>query len=93
MAVLTGVSVLAGAAPVLFLINADIQATGLGAALVMSTLAGFLVSIAGGAIQHGGGAEGVCLQAAAHSRSLPFEGLCSEQQWGTLSSGNAPGVL
>jgi len=54
MAVLTGVSVLAGAAPLLFIINADIQAAGLGAALVMSALAGFLVSIAGGALTQAG---------------------------------------
>lgn len=53
MAVLTGVSVLAGVAPVLFLINADIQATGLPAALAMSALAGALSSVAGeGALLH-----------------------------------------
>lgn len=48
MAVLTGLSVLAGVGPVMFLINADIKATGLGAALFMSALAGCLASIAGG---------------------------------------------
>lgn len=47
MAMLTGVSVLAGVAPVLFLINADIQQTGLPAALAMSALAGALASVAG----------------------------------------------
>lgn len=47
MAVLTGVSVLVGAAPVLWLINADIQQTGLGTALFMSALAGCFASIAG----------------------------------------------
>lgn len=47
MAVLTGLSVLAGVGPVMFLINADIKARGLGAALVMAALAGFLASIAG----------------------------------------------
>lgn len=48
MAVLTGVSVIAGAAPILFLINADIQAMGLVPALLMAALAGFLSSIPGG---------------------------------------------
>jgi hypothetical protein len=47
MAVLTGLSVLLGVGPVLYLINADIQAAGLGPALLMSALAGFLASIAG----------------------------------------------
>jgi hypothetical protein len=47
MALLTGVSVLAGVAPVLYLINADIQQTGLPAALAMSALAGALASVAG----------------------------------------------
>jgi hypothetical protein len=48
MAVLTGLSVLAGVGPVYFLVNADLQAAGYGVALLMSALAGFLVSIAGG---------------------------------------------
>jgi hypothetical protein len=47
MAVLAGLSVLAGVGPVMFLINADIKTRGLGAALVMAALAGFLASIAG----------------------------------------------
>jgi hypothetical protein len=49
MAILTGLSVLAGVGPMYFLINADLQAAGYGTALLMSALAGFLVSIAGGA--------------------------------------------
>jgi hypothetical protein len=48
MAVLTGLSVLAGVGPVYFLVNADLQTAGYGVALLMSALAGGLVSIAGG---------------------------------------------
>uniref|UniRef100_A0A383W382 Major facilitator superfamily (MFS) profile domain-containing protein n=1 Tax=Tetradesmus obliquus TaxID=3088 RepID=A0A383W382_TETOB len=47
MAVLTGVSVLAGVGPVYFLVNADLMAAGYASALLMSALAGFLVSMAG----------------------------------------------
>eukprot|EP00879_Flechtneria_rotunda_P006260 GHRR01006579.1.p1 GENE.GHRR01006579.1~~GHRR01006579.1.p1 ORF type:complete len:583 (+),score=156.80 GHRR01006579.1:972-2720(+) len=47
MAVLTGASVLAGVGPMLALVNADLQAIGFGATLVLSALAGVLVSIAG----------------------------------------------
>lgn len=45
MAVLTGLSVLAGSAPVWAIINADVS---FGVCLVLSALAGFFVSIAGG---------------------------------------------
>lgn len=44
---LTGVSVLAGVGPVYFLVNADLMAAGYASALLMSALAGFLVSMAG----------------------------------------------
>lgn len=44
MPVLTGVSVLLGAGPVWAIINADVS---FGVILVLSALAGFLVSIAG----------------------------------------------
>lgn len=47
MAVLTGVSVVIGAAPVLWLINADMQEAGFGVALFMAALAGCFASIAG----------------------------------------------
>eukprot|EP00878_Enallax_costatus_P042572 GHUV01049974.1.p2 GENE.GHUV01049974.1~~GHUV01049974.1.p2 ORF type:complete len:112 (-),score=21.44 GHUV01049974.1:395-730(-) len=47
MALLTGVSVLAGTAPVWAIINADL---GFGGCLAMSALAGFLASIAGGVV-------------------------------------------
>ena len=49
MAVLAGTSVLLGTGPVWYVINADLQAAGLGAVLVMAALAGFLVSIPGAA--------------------------------------------
>jgi hypothetical protein len=46
MPVLAGLCVMAGIGPLYFLVNADLQVAGLGAAMAMSALAGIVSSVA-----------------------------------------------
>lgn len=77
MAVLTGLSVLAGAGPVYFLINADLQARGFAASLAMSALAGALVSIAGERAGSPAVLQGLCCEL----QPLSAVGCCCVKRW------------